>query len=356
MAEFEADIHLALRSVATTLNFDFTLQRIEDSASLSFHRPRAPEVAFALLCPLTSSWSRSRMIPGQGPPMLRTRAWPLGVLGLPPELRHQVEKDNDHLSLSLEIAEVLRRQFTPWILSFPEQFGNTVNETPATIWDLSELVLWAELHKLWRFALNQCEFGEVHRRPTGILTNTALRERRLSQGWPKLRARPDLTSEYLGPLQKTCACREAHQPARLRQRGPPWNATPLKGFLTTIFRSTFHRELLTGRGTAGDVAIDSQDKGVDKHSLGTLSLDSTLTGVPPTEHSRAQLRRNEQKHDSDIAADVFDTDSDATVPEPSSPQFAIELPSLAQCRDLRLCNALNITRKDRVMSSLVFSL
>ena len=45
-----------------------------------------------------------------------------------------------------------------------------------------------------------------------------------------------------------------------------------------------------------------------------------------------------------------ESDSDATVPEPSSPQFATEMPSLAQSRDLLLCKILNIFREDRLFS------
>ena len=45
-----------------------------------------------------------------------------------------------------------------------------------------------------------------------------------------------------------------------------------------------------------------------------------------------------------------ESDSDATVPEPSSPQFATEMPSLAQSRDLPLCKILNISREDRSFS------
>ena len=155
MADFEAEINLAFNGVADTFGVEFVLQHISDAKSLAFHRPRAPEVSFSLLLPMTSSWARARGTTRQGPPRLRSRTWPLGVPGLDAEQRKQVETDNEHLRLTLEVGELLRQQFTPWVLSFPEQFGSTLGEPSATIWDLSELVQWARRHNIWRMALNQ---------------------------------------------------------------------------------------------------------------------------------------------------------------------------------------------------------
>ena len=43
--EHVMDNHLAIHGVAETLNFEFISQHKRDAASLSFHRPRAPEGA-----------------------------------------------------------------------------------------------------------------------------------------------------------------------------------------------------------------------------------------------------------------------------------------------------------------------
>ena len=228
-----------------------------DAASLAYHRPRAPEVAFALLLPATATWSRARSMGRQGPVALRSKAWPWGVPGLTTEQRQAVEADNDHLRFTLEVAEILRQLYVPWVLSFPEQFGNTAGETPASVWDLDELVCWAKLHKIWRAALNQCEYGERRRRPTGILTNTALSGSRVHHGWPDLHGRRDGTLEYRGPLKKTCNCRSAHQTIPPRAQGPPWNPRPLAAFLNSVLRRVLHRELLPGQGGFSKVAIGS---------------------------------------------------------------------------------------------------
>ena len=255
--DHEAEIHLAFQEVASALSLKFRFQHIVDAASLAYHRPRAPEVAFALLLPATATWSRARSMGRQGPVALRSKAWPWGVPGLTTEQRQAVEADNDHLRLTLEVAEILRQLYVPWVLSFPEQFGNTAGETPASVWDLDELVCWAKLHKIWRVALNQCEYGERRRRPTGILTNTALSGSRVHHGWPDLHGRRDGTLEYRGPLKKTCNCRSAHQTIPPRAQGPPWNPRPLAAFLNSVLRRVLHRELLPGQGGFSKVAIGS---------------------------------------------------------------------------------------------------
>ena len=45
--------------------------------------------------------------------------------------------------------------------------------------------------------------------------------------------------------------------------------------------------------------------------------------------------------------ELIESDSDVTVPEPSSPQLYQGMPSLTQKRDLPLCKVLNIAREDR---------
>ena len=368
--EHEAEIHLALHEVASVLKFKFCLQHVSDAASLAFHRPRAPEVAFALLLPSTASWSRARSMGRQGPRALRSRAWPWGVPGLTEEQRRVVEEDNDHLRLTLEVAELLRQQYVPWVLSFPEQFGSTEGETPATIWDLEELVRWSKLHKIWRLALNQCEYGEERRRPTGILTNMALNGGRLHHGWPDLHVRKDGTEEYRGPLRKTCNCRSAHQTIPLRAHGPPWNSRPMAAFLNTVLRRVLHRELLTGQGGFGKVAIkekpgqtalvtvrsESSEGDTTQISKPLTEKEHTIIKEKPGQTALVTVRGDSSEGDTTqilkpcTEKEHTESDSDATVPEPSSPQFYKGMPSRAQTRDLPLCKVLNVPREDRCFS------
>ena len=331
-AELEAEINLSFNAAAKSSGLEFSLHHIGNATSLEYHRPRAPEVALAFLAPSTSSWARARGTTHGGPPRLRSLAWPLGTPGLEERHRIQVERDNQQLALSLEIGELLRPLFIPWVFTFPEQFGSTSGEPAASAWDLSELQQWARSHKLWRLALNQCEFGGVRRRPTGLLTNIALKETRLYHGWPKLQSRQDHTMKYQGPLLKNCSCGRTHAPAQHRAKGPPWEAPQLQSFLSLILRRALHRELPSGKGPENKVAIDAAD-------LDTIHDDCTQNDAQKLCRAKANVN---------IAGmDSIESDSDATVPEPASPCEDQAVHGRAQGRDLRLCRALNIFTKDR---------
>ena len=152
---------------------------------------------------------------------------------------------------------------------------------------------------IWRMALNQCEFGETHRRTTGILTNIALQDKRLHRGWPRLCQRPDDTFEYLSPLLKNCSCQQAHQLVRPRLRGSSWNAAPLKTFLLTILRRALHRDLLTGKGSDGKVAMCASlnSKGYVPNAFG--DVDKSCLCKPPlfSVESEARAVSTEQHPD-----------------------------------------------------------
>ena len=85
--DHEAEIHLAFREVANALNLTFSLRHMVNAASLAYHRPRAPEVAFALLLPRTATWSRARSMGRPGPKAPRSKSWPWGVPGLTADQR-----------------------------------------------------------------------------------------------------------------------------------------------------------------------------------------------------------------------------------------------------------------------------
>ena len=309
-ASFEADIALALKSTLGAVGPNLTLLHISGSDALRYHRPRAPEVVLALVSSCSASWSRARGMTKSGPPQLRSQTWPWGVPGLNDQHRAQVEEGNAHLRLSLSVCEMLRNSQRPWLLSFPEQFGSTLGEPAPSIWDLREIKEWACRHKLWRFAVNQCEFGANHRRPTGILTNVPLSDRRFSRGWPVLRQREDGTSEYGGPLLKSCSCRHCHSLLPLRSRGAPWDKDPLQSFLFPVLRRSLDRGLLSGKGV--------QSAAAPQCTTGEVASGSA----------------------------VLESDSEETVPEPSSPAEAIDFVEEASYADLPLSDVLNIARKD----------
>ena len=174
------------------------------------------------------------------------------------------------------------------------RFGSTQGELSPSIWDLREIGEWANLHKLWRTALNQCEFGATYGRPTGLLTSIPLLDERLYRGWPILRQRPDGTAEYTGPLWKTCHCKQSHSLPQLRLHGTPWEPESVQSWLTLVLRRCLDRELLPGEGLWSTVAMQGLDSKQSSNQF-VLDSDSDITVPEPTsprsQHSRLASRR-----------------------------------------------------------------
>ena len=191
----------------------------------------------------------------------------------------------------------------------------------------------------------------------------------MHHGWPDLRSREDGTLEYRGPLGKTCSCRDAHQTIPPRSQGPPWNSLPLTAFLGTVFRRILHRELPTGKGGFDNVAIGPDENHAGEESESHLDKPSLVPVRHEIQTRHRSAERNAERNldkpflvtvrrgsaernvtqtgKSFIEKERPESDSDVTVPEPSSPQFPKGTPSLAQNRDLPLCKVLNIPREDR---------
>ena len=312
-ATFEAEVTQAFHNNLGSRFCKSSLVHIASMESLSFHRPRAPEVTLALALPTIATWSRARASSRHGPPTLRSCSWPWGTPGLTVAHREAVERDNKHLRLALAVCEALRSSDSAWLFSFLEQFGCTVGEPAPTAWDVLELRSWAKQWKLWRFAVYQCEFGASRSRPTGILTNLPLNDRRLQPGWPVLSVRDDGTSEYSGPLNKICSCAHRHQPTPLRMHGGPWDVDSLSALLAVVLAKTECRGLLAGWG----------DKGL----------------------AAAALQRKREEDNSS-------SDSETTVAEQPSPAEAAGLTARKIGTDRQLCAALNIQCEDRCLYSL----
>ncbi len=185
---------------------------IADLASLEYHRPRAPSVSTLLCCPTTSTWSRSRRRGTRGPPPTRSATWPWGVPWLSPGHRDSTEHDNDSLRLCISVADCVLEYSAITLLAFPEQYGSTDGDRPASPWDLREVREWASKRSLWRIAFRQCELGPSARpRPTGALINASLRHASFYYGWPDLHRRDDGTWRYQGPLPHQCSCQQPHE-------------------------------------------------------------------------------------------------------------------------------------------------
>ncbi len=169
--------------------------------------------------PSNTTWSRARHGRPQGPQPLRDQQWPWGFPWLSPTDREVVDQANAEFRYIMTvITEALRRSpETLAMLLHPEQLGAAQRGTPASIWDLPELRVWAKQVGMLRAATFQCRFQPTDfRSPTGILVSHQLNSKLFNPGWPSVRTR---APHYQGPLPHSCACgRRAHR-ARTISKG-----------------------------------------------------------------------------------------------------------------------------------------
>lgn len=162
--------------------------------------------------PSNTTWARARHGHPRGPQPLRDRQWPWGLPWLSPTDRDIVEHANGELRYIMTvITEALRRSPETFImLLHPEQLGPAQRGTPASIWDLPELRVWARRAGMMRAATFQCRFESTDfRMPTGILVSHRLNSKLFNLGWPWLHHH---APHYRGPLPSFCACgRPAHR-------------------------------------------------------------------------------------------------------------------------------------------------
>ena len=104
-----------------------------------------------------------------GPPPLRSAAWPRGLPGLSGSQQEQVRRANVLADFAIEAMESAAQSGAVALLEFPEDLGTTARATPASIWRDPDM---KKLHDLGaiRAAIYQDDWAQVpYLKPTGLL-------------------------------------------------------------------------------------------------------------------------------------------------------------------------------------------
>ena len=108
-----------------------------------------------------------------------------------------------------------------------------------------------------------------------------------------------------------------------------------------------------GSSGKGESHIDKDKRNLDIPLLVTVRQTESTNKRNLDKPPLVTVRRDSTEGDATQTVkplteeETIESDSDATVPEPSSPQLCRGMPSLTQSRDLPLCKVLNISREDR---------
>ena len=169
-------------------------------------RPRSGYFSAVHLVSPASTWSRVRhsSVPGQPPA---------------PSQQQKVVQSISEVEASCWFLEQALRYVGKQVqvlLVFPEDFGGSKSDGPATIWDSFEVRSLSGLSGAHRGSAFMCELtGADHRGPLVIFTNIRPLKARMYPGWPLLHLQGNTELSYKGPLPPSCPCLPAHP----RRRG-----------------------------------------------------------------------------------------------------------------------------------------
>ena len=186
------EVDILSTEVATTLLSSVNRARL--LAKISTH-------CDLLICdPAYNTFSRARHSGPEGPPPVRSVAWPRGLPSLAAGHRTLVDEANILMDFMLQAVKTAVISSALVFFRAPEDLGKTRRGTPASVWRWPA-ALDLQCHALTRGALYFSTWtGESQLRPLGVLTNAAslLEDPAFHQGWPRF----DDHGNYIGPLPK----------------------------------------------------------------------------------------------------------------------------------------------------------
>ena len=184
-----------------------------------------------ILSPPCGKWSRENFADDKPPQPRRNRDHPWG---LPDELQHQrnrAETGNKFIKFSIRALAAAktakaRKRIIKLLSKHPEDFGRTHRGTPASIWQLKELLKLGEESGFRCVAGHQCQYPGVDRKkPTRLLSDVHGIERFGMAAWPQF----DAAGYYNGPLPDTCGHKHS-QPMIGRNRRGGFNTAPAAAY------------------------------------------------------------------------------------------------------------------------------
>lgn len=227
---------------------------------------------FLIVSPPCNTFSRARFqwrrYPGPRP--LRSRTWPKGFPWLSNVNAKIVNEANEFVLQCINACYVVVQHDGWFLLEHPEDLGIVDGEVPGSIWQ------WEEIHNLlaWchgiTMAIHQCQFGALTSKPTRLMCNFQVRDRRCHLGFPKF----DKNYRYLGPLPPKCGHRHTYK--LMGKTGNRWNTSPSAAYPPGMCK--FIADAIFGAvATCGGGAKNGMAAAHDKQSA---TLESSGAGAP----------------------------------------------------------------------------
>ena len=275
---------------------------------------------FLIVSPPCNTFSRARFqwrrYPGPRP--LRSRTWPKGFPWLSNVNAKIGNEANEFVLQCINACYVVVQHDGWFLLEHPEDLGIVDGEVPGSIWQ------WEEIHNLlaWchgiTIAIHQCQFGALTSKPTRLMCNFQVQDRRCYLGFPKF----DKTNRYLGPLPQKCGHRHTYK--LMGKTGNRWNTSPSAayppGMCKFIADAIFGAVATSGGGAKNGkqlASLESSGAGAPLESSIAPS-HKTASNVESTESAAAPLESSAMP--SHTAAFCRDTAAPTTDTAPGEAQ------------------------------------
>ena len=135
---------------------------------------RSGRHAATIIAPPCETHTRARHANRNGPPPLRSHAWPRGLPNLTPAQQEQVRRSNLLADFAIEAFETAVQSGVLAVLEFPEDLGPARLGHPASLWQSARLQGLKEAGAV-RGAIYQDAFDKLsYLKPTGLITTIPL--------------------------------------------------------------------------------------------------------------------------------------------------------------------------------------
>ena len=164
-----------------------------------------------VITPPCNTHSRARSANSNGPPPVRSKAWPLGFPWLRGKHLASVKLANALMEFTWELCLLAHSVHVPWLSEHPEDLEVTPSgDNPASFWATAQTLELAHACSAETAAFFQCPWGAATSKPTRVLGTLRLRSptppAMLFRGWPKF----SKDGRYLGPLPRR-GCGHRHK-------------------------------------------------------------------------------------------------------------------------------------------------
>ena len=210
-----------------------------------------------------------------GPRPLRSKQWPYGFPWLAQEGKATVRLHNYFVERCCKIAHTAHKAGATFIWEHPEDLGliPSVQESPASIWQMTEVRNLVKTTQGTIWAIYQCHFGADSPKPTRFISNRDFQQQ--FSGFASFNA----DNTYVGPLPQQCGHR-FHVKKLIGKHEGQWRTSPSAAYPSGVCKYLAKLLLSRFEGECGHLDINTE-KPLQQPQPGVQQKQADTTGDSP---------------------------------------------------------------------------